>query len=146
MLKDPATLGKVATFTMASTKVLFAIDIYRIPASSRRSTRRTAQRGTRAERADQVPYCAAAQPLPRPRRCQAGTVHPAEERPIKIVGCDDGAFLANNDASSATGNVGEAFTYTAKNASKKALEYFHTDTATSLYRPKTPSPPDPEIP
>jgi hypothetical protein len=51
---------------------------------------------------------------------------------VRCIGYDDGAYLDTNDASSKTGAVGEAFKYTAKGASIKAPEFFHTDAATTI--------------
>lgn len=128
-----ATLGKVATFTMASTKVLFAIDIYQDSGIfEEKYTQDSATWDTSGKGLIKSLAAAARNVFNDHAGAKLILFIPLKSGPIKIVGCDDGAFLANNDASSATGNVGEAFTYTAKNASKKALEYFHTDTATSL--------------
>lgn len=128
-----ATLGKVATFTMDASKVLFAIDIYQDSGVfEEKFTQDSATWDTSGKGLIKSLSAAARNLFQDHAGAKLILFIPLKSGPIKIVGCDDGAFLAANDASSATGNVGEAFTYTAKSASKKALEYFHTDTATSL--------------
>lgn len=129
-----ASLGKVASFTMDSGKVLYKIRMWD-------------QTGEFAEKyngADAASWDTSISGLLKSLSAAARNVFqdnagakliffvPLKSGEIKIVGCDDGAYLDTNDASSKSGSVGEAFKYTAKGASKKALEYFHTDRATSI--------------
>lgn len=128
-----ATLGKVPGFTMDATKVLYAIDIYQDSGVfEEKYTQDSATWDTSGKGLIKSLAAAARNVFNDHAGAKLILFIPLKSGPVKIVGCDDGAFLATNDASSATGNVGEAFTYTAKNAAKKALELFDTDTATTL--------------
>lgn len=127
------SLGKVPGFTMAATKVLYAVDIYQDSGVfEEKYTQDSATWDTSGKGLIKSLAAAARNLFQDHAGAKLMLFVPLKSGPIKIVGCDDGAFLAANDASSATGNVGEAFTYTAKSASKKALELLDTDTATTL--------------
>lgn len=128
-----ANLGKVPGFTMASTKVLYAMDIYQdTGVFEEKYTQDSATWDTSVKGLIKSLAAAARNVFNDHAGAKIMAFVPLKSGPIKIIGCDDGAFLATNDASSAAGNVGEAFTYTAKAAAKKALELLDTDTATTL--------------
>lgn len=129
-----ASRGKVPGFTMAATKTLFKIRMWD-------------QTGEFAEKyngADAASWDTSISGLLKSLSAAARNVFqdnagakliffvPLKSGEIKIVGCDDGAYLDTNDASSKSGSVGEAFKYTAKSAAKKALELFDTDRATTI--------------
>lgn len=127
------TLGKVPSFTMAADKVLFAIDMHvDTGIFEEKYNKDSATWNTSIKGLIKSLNAAARNVFQDHSAAKLIFFVPLKSGVVKIVGCDDGAYLDTNDASSATGNVGEAFTYTATNSSKKALEYFDTSFANCL--------------